>query len=52
MNIATSSPLEFEVYHQSEGFNHDLTKTLIGVAYVDLNQLIFVEGKYQIAGYF
>jgi len=46
-------PLEFEIYHQQTSRAKDSSTTqLIGVAYVDLSQMVFVDGVYQIGGYF
>lgn len=43
-------PLEFEVYHQQPGMR--VSSQLIGVAHVDLSQMVFVDGLHQVAGYF
>lgn len=43
-------PLEFEVYHQQAG--RQVSSQLIGVAHVDLSQMVFVDGVHQVAGYF
>jgi hypothetical protein len=44
-------PLEFEVYHQ-QILRGQHSNTLLGVAYVDLSQMVFLDGVYQIGGYF
>jgi len=45
------SPLEFEVYHQ-QLIRGQYSNVLLGVAYVDLSQMVFIDGVYQIGGYF
>ncbi|CDW78943.1 c2 domain-containing protein 3 [Stylonychia lemnae] len=52
IRLIIDRPLEFEVYHQQLSTKDQISKTLIGVAYVDLSQMIFVDGTYQINGYF
>lgn len=50
-------PLEFEVYHtqqpSAKSSQADTISLLpIGVAYVDLSQMVYVDGVYSISGYF
>ena len=45
-------PLEFEVYHQSLGLRDSSSNALIGVAFVDLSQMVYIDGAYTINGYF
>jgi hypothetical protein len=37
------NPLEFEVYHTQLGHNDTVKSVPIGVAYVDLSQMIFID---------
>jgi len=44
-------PLEFEVYHQ-QLVRGQYSNVLLGVAFIDLSQMVFIDGVYQIGGYF
>lgn len=37
-------PLEFEIYHSQLGYKDTINNQLIGVAYVDLSQMVYVDG--------
>ncbi len=46
-------PLEFEVYHSQQLASQTrTTPQLLGVAYVDLSQMVYLDNTYQIGGYF
>ncbi len=45
-------PLEFEVYHNQSSTKDTLSAIPLGVAFVDLSQMVYVDGVYNVSGYF